>query len=90
MPEDVRKLVAGNIQRLRKAAGISQAGLAELMGCDRSYISGLEQGKRNPSVVTLWHAARALHVDVRAFFNSPRRGTVGRVFPRLSRKRGAL
>ena len=29
------------------------------MGVDRAYVSGLELGQRNPTVVTLWHAAKA-------------------------------
>ena len=53
-------MVGENVQRLRIAARLSQVELAERMGVDRSYISGLEQGQRNPTVVTLWHLAKAL------------------------------
>ena len=42
MAEDVRKLVGRNVKRLRIAAGISHAELAERMGVDRAYISGLD------------------------------------------------
>jgi ribosome-binding protein aMBF1 (putative translation factor) len=42
--EDVRRMVGRNVRRLRIAAGLSQAALAERMGVDRSYISGLELG----------------------------------------------
>jgi len=75
MPEDVRKLVGRNVKRLRVAAGLSQAELAERMGVDRAYISGLELGQRNPTVVTLWHLGRALAVKLGAFFQDekPRR-----------------
>lgn len=69
MLEDVRRLVGNNVRRLRLAAGLSQAGLAERMGVDRAYISGLEQGVRNPTIVTLWHVSQALGVKVRAFFD---------------------
>lgn len=55
MSKDVRRVVGDNVRRLRKAAGLSQAALAERMGVDRAYISGLERGQRNPTVVTLWH-----------------------------------
>src|SRR5438105_3658078 len=54
---------------LRMAAGISQAELAERMGVDRAYVSGLELGQRNPTVVTLWHIGKALGVKLRAFFD---------------------
>lgn len=64
MPEDVRRLVGNNVKRLRTAAGLTQAALAERLEVDRAYVSGLEQGARNPTVVTLWHVARALGVSV--------------------------
>jgi transcriptional regulator with XRE-family HTH domain len=60
MSEDVRRLVGDNVRRLRIAAGLSQAELAERMGVDRAYVSGLEQGARNPTIITLWHIAKAL------------------------------
>jgi len=77
MSEDVRRMVGRNVKRLRIAAGLSQAGLAERMGVDRAYVSGLELGKRNPTVLTLWHIGKALGVKLRLFFDDekPRRRT---------------
>jgi transcriptional regulator with XRE-family HTH domain len=69
MSEDVRRMVGENVQRLRIAAGLSQAKLAERMGVDRAYVSGLELGQRNPTIVTLWHIAKALGVKLRLFFD---------------------
>jgi transcriptional regulator with XRE-family HTH domain len=69
MSEDVRRLVGRNVKRLRVAADLSQAELAERMGVDRAYVSGLETGRRNPTVVTLWHMAKALGVKLRSFFD---------------------
>lgn len=68
MPEDVRRLVGDNVKRLRLAAKLTQARLAEQVGVDRAYISGLEQGQRNPTVISLWHVAQALDVPIRLFF----------------------
>jgi transcriptional regulator with XRE-family HTH domain len=68
MSEDVRRMVGRNVRRLRTAAGLSQAALAERMGVDRAYVSGLELGERNPTILTLWHAAQALGVRVGALF----------------------
>jgi transcriptional regulator with XRE-family HTH domain len=76
MSEDVRRMVGRNVKRLRIAAGLSQAELAERMGVDRAYVSGLELGQRNPTIVTLWHIAKALGVKLRPFFEEekpPRR-----------------
>ena len=72
MPEDVRRLVGANVRRLRLAAGLSQAALSERMGVDRAYVSGLERGERNPTIVTLWHTAEALGVKIRALFDDPK------------------
>lgn len=68
MSEDVRRTVGRNVKRLRIVAGISQAELAARMGVDRAYVSGLELGQRNPTVVTLWHVAQALGAKLHAFF----------------------
>jgi len=68
MSEDVRRMVGRNVQRLRIEAGLSQAALAERMGVDRAYVSGLELGQRNPTIMTLWHIAEALGVRLRHFF----------------------
>jgi len=75
MSEDVRRMVGRNVKRLRVAAGLSQAELAERMGVDRAYVSGLELGQRNPTIVTLWHLAKALGVKLKPFFDEekPRR-----------------
>jgi transcriptional regulator with XRE-family HTH domain len=68
MPEDVRRLVGGNVRRLRNAAGLTQAKLAERMGVDRAYVSALELGGRNPTIITLWHVAQALGVKFSRLF----------------------
>lgn len=70
----MRKLVGRNVRRLRLLAGISQAELANRMGVDRGYISGLELGQRNPTIVTLWHLSKALGVKVKSFFDGGRQG----------------
>jgi transcriptional regulator with XRE-family HTH domain len=41
------------------------------MGVDRAYISGLETGRRNPTVVTLWHLAVALDVRIGELLRDP-------------------
>jgi transcriptional regulator with XRE-family HTH domain len=72
MSEDVRRLVGRNVQRI--AAGLSQAVLAERMGVDRAYISGLELGRRNPTIVTLWHLSKAQRVKLQGLFDEERGG----------------
>jgi transcriptional regulator with XRE-family HTH domain len=74
MSEDVRRMVGKNVRRLRTAAGLSQAELAERMGVDRAYVSGLELGQRNPTIVTLWHITKALGVNLRALVTEEKSG----------------
>lgn len=47
------------------AASLTQAELADWVGVDRSHISGLKRGQRNPTIVRRWHIAEALKVSTR-------------------------
>lgn len=59
---DMRKVVGRNVLRLRRERGLSQEELSFRSGFTRAYFSGLETGKRNPTVLTLWEIAQALGV----------------------------
>jgi transcriptional regulator with XRE-family HTH domain len=64
---DMRKLVGRNFGRFRKEKGFTQERFAEISGFTQQYVSDLERGRRNPTVVTLFHLASALginHVDL--------------------------
>ena len=52
------------IKRLRAALGLSQEQLADRCGFDRTYISMLERGKRNPSLLNLLRLAEGLETSV--------------------------
>ncbi len=41
-----------NVRRRRKAVGLSQEALAEKAELDRTYISGIERGTRNPTILS--------------------------------------
>jgi transcriptional regulator with XRE-family HTH domain len=60
---DMRKLVGRNVKRIRQEKGLTQEQLAELSGFSQQYISGLEQGRRNPTIVSLYELATALGVS---------------------------
>jgi transcriptional regulator with XRE-family HTH domain len=60
---DMRKLVGRNVGRIRRERGLTQEQLAEVSGFSQQYISGLEQGRRNPTIVTLYELATALGVS---------------------------
>jgi len=60
---DLRKLVGRNVKRIRQEKGLTQEQLAELSGFSQQYLSGLEQGRRNPTIVSLYELATALGVS---------------------------
>lgn len=57
---DMRKLVGRNVRTVRQARGMTQEQLAEESGFSQQYISDLERGRRNPTVVSLYELALAL------------------------------
>ena len=59
---DVQQRVGVNVRKFRKASGLSQEALAFECGLHRTYISGVERGIRNPTVVVLEKIATALEV----------------------------
>lgn len=50
------------LKDLRTSKGYSQEYLAELAGLDRTYVSLLERGHRQPTISTLFSLARALNI----------------------------
>lgn len=63
----MRALVGRNVRRYRLKKGLTQEEFAEKSGFSQQYISGLEKGHRNPTVVTLYELAQALgvsHIDL--------------------------
>ncbi len=61
-PMDVRRRVGINVKKYRSARGLSQEELAFECGLHRTYVSGVERGVRNPTVVVLEKIAKALKV----------------------------
>lgn len=60
---DVVQLLGANVRRCRKLRGMTQEQLALEVGMERSYVSDLERGTRNPSVRALGRLADALKVE---------------------------
>jgi transcriptional regulator with XRE-family HTH domain len=53
-------IIAENVRKRRKAAGLSQEELGFEAGLDRTYISQVERAQRNVTVIVLAKIARAL------------------------------
>jgi len=69
---DGRRLVAWNLRKHRVEKGLSQEHLAVDAGLDRTYVSGLERGLENPTVVV--KLAQALSIQIADLFRLPVRG----------------
>jgi transcriptional regulator with XRE-family HTH domain len=64
---DMRRLVGQNVRRIRLEKGLTQEQLCDISGFSQQYVSGLENGRRNPTVVTVYELAKALgvsHIDL--------------------------
>ncbi|WP_197922920.1 helix-turn-helix domain-containing protein [Thiosulfatihalobacter marinus] len=59
----IRRLVGRNLKRYREAAGLSQEALAFECGLHRTYVSGVERGVRNPTIVVLEKLAEPLDLQ---------------------------
>ena len=59
----MRTLVGRNFARLRQEKGLTQEEVEAPSGVSQQYISSLERGKRNPTVITLYLLAQALGVS---------------------------
>jgi transcriptional regulator with XRE-family HTH domain len=70
---DVRTLVGLNVQPLRRERQFSQEELAFRSGATRAYLSGIEAGRRNATILTLEKLARAFEADIGEFFLKPPR-----------------
>ena len=59
---DIRKLFGANVRRFRVELALSQEAVAVRMGVDRAYISMIERGGQNTTLLTIHHISEALGV----------------------------
>ncbi|MDR2837335.1 MAG: helix-turn-helix domain-containing protein [Azonexus sp.] len=62
--DGAKAILAGNIQRRRKALGLSQEALALTAEVDRTYVSQIERGIGNPSLLVLCKLCDVLDVEL--------------------------
>ena len=58
-----------NVREARLRINMSQEDLAFRAGLDRTYVSGIERGKRNPTVLVLLQLAGVLETEARNLLN---------------------
>lgn len=67
---DLKAKIGLRIRQLRKEQELSQEGLGYKAEVDRTYVTDVENGRRNVSVEILERLIKALGVSVAEFFNS--------------------
>ena len=64
-----KELLGTRIKEFRKARGLSQEQLAEIIGIEQKHVSRLEVGKSYPTIDRLEKIAAALNAPMRSFFD---------------------
>jgi len=59
---DIRTRLGKNVRRLREEKGWSQEAYADEAGIHRTYVSDIERGARNPTIVVVEKLAKPLGV----------------------------
>ncbi|GAB3911262.1 helix-turn-helix domain-containing protein [Mucilaginibacter boryungensis] len=67
----IKVKVGQRIRELRNEIGISQEALANKAEIDRTYVTDVENGRRNISIENLEKLVTALQIPFKDFFNSP-------------------
>jgi len=66
---DIKKKFGKKIKELRLEKGLSQEAFAHLANIDRTYISSIEKGERNVSIVIVERIAKALSEKISNLFD---------------------
>lgn len=64
MRNDLYPRFGRNLRKARLNAGLSQMQVAKSIHADKSYISNLEQGKKNPTLFTLSKLAKSIGISI--------------------------
>lgn len=67
---DIKLKIGQRIKVLRKEIALSQEGLAYKAEVDRTYVTDVENGRRNVSVEILERLIAALDISFSEFFNA--------------------
>jgi transcriptional regulator with XRE-family HTH domain len=70
----MRRLVGQNVRRFREKKGLTQEEFADVSGFSQQYISSLERGRRNPTIITLYELSIALGVSHLDLVRPPKTG----------------
>ncbi|MDC9593070.1 cell morphology transcriptional regulator XreR1 [Xenorhabdus sp. IM139775] len=66
---NIRSLFGQRIRYLRRESGMSQEAFADKCGLDRTYVSGIERGVRNPTLEIINVIANGLQIELNELFD---------------------
>ena len=66
--KELLKFFGSKVQHIRLQKGLSQESLAELTDLDRTYISSVERGQRNVSLINIYRLITALNCQPHELF----------------------
>lgn len=69
LPPTYRRQFGERVRELRRRRGWSQESFALQVGMDRTYVSGIERGRRNPTLDIIAKLAAGLEVDLVDLFS---------------------
>lgn len=67
--DKIKVLFGQRVKKLRQQAGMSQETFADKCGLDRTYVSGIERGIRNPTLEVIEVIARGLEIELTHLFD---------------------
>lgn len=67
---DIRFKFGQRVKQLRVEKAYSQEKLAEISDLDRTYIPGIESGKRNVSIIVAEKIANAFNITISELFRN--------------------
>lgn len=69
--ESYKRIFGQNVRKAREALKLSQEDLGHEIDIDRTYISGIERGVRNPSLDVIVKIARCLKTTPASLLTQP-------------------
>ncbi len=67
--DEVKVLFGQRVRQLRLQQGMSQEAFADKCGLDRTYVSGIERGVRNPTLEVIVVITKGLEVSLKNLFD---------------------
>lgn len=67
-PNPIKSAFGQRVKELRLKSSLSQEAFADKCGLDRTYVSGIERGVRNPTLEVISVIAKGLEIELKNLF----------------------